>query len=398
MKIGYLVNQYPAPSHTFIRREIRALEKLGIPIERYSVRESRATLVDAQDLAEKEITHGILTSGARGMLATSVLYAIRHPARFGAGLRLCLRLAKNSARGLPIQFAYLMEACTLLRLAKNHGVTHLHAHFGTNSTTVAMLCHRLGGPGYSFMAHGPDEFDAPMDMSLGLKIEDARFVAAISDFARSQLFRWCGWNHWKKIHIVPCGIDERFVEEAPPAVPPSKRFFWAGRLSEEKGLPILLEACRLLHEEGLEFEVLMAGAGHLKETLQEKIGSHGLERTMTFAGWLDDAGIREALEGSIALIIPSFSEGLPVILMEAMARARPAIATRIAAIPELLIDKQHGWIVAPGSVKELSDAMREALATPSENLSKMGLAARERVLGRHDVNQSARILSDLFKG
>ena len=206
-------------------------------------------------------------------MGTALRTAFLHPFRMLTSLRLCHVLGRNSSRGLPIQLIYLVEACTLLSLLRKQKVAHVHAHFGTRSTTVAMLCESLGGPTFSFTAHGPDEFDAPMDMSLGLKTERASFVAAISDYARSQVYRWCPWDDWSKVHIVPCGIDARSVNSEPTAVVQSKRFFWAGRVSEEKGLPILLEACQRLDEQGVESEVQMAGAGHLRESFEREISA-----------------------------------------------------------------------------------------------------------------------------
>lgn len=398
MRIGYLVNQYPAPSHTFIRREIQALEGLGVEVERYTLRHCQEELVESKDLEEKKRTHCILLGAAWRLPMATIATACLHPLRFVATLKLSWMLCRNSPRGIAIQLAYLTEAARLLQWVRRHRVTHLHAHFGTNSTSVVMLCNSLGGPPYSFMVHGPDDLDSPREISMGLKISRASFVATISNYARSQLYRWCPLHLWDKIHIVPCGIDARFAQENPPPVPASNRFLWAGRITEVKGLPILLDACRILHAAGVGFEIVLAGEGPLKGVLQERIQGLGLREIVHFAGWLNDAGIKDALENSIALIIPSFAEGLPVILMEALARSRPAIATRIAAIPELLVDGECGWIVSPGNAEELATAMRKALATSPEDLSMMGALGRSRVLERHDVDRSARILADLFAG
>jgi glycosyltransferase involved in cell wall biosynthesis len=396
MTIGYLVNQYPASSHTFIRRELRALEALGFRVERYTVRRSREALVDPLDLAELEKTHCILEVGPPRMLLAALAALLRRPAGLCSAVRLCLRLGANSPSGRLFQLVYLLEACVLLSLTRRHGVTHIHAHFGTNSTTVAMLCRRLGGPTYSFMVHGPDEFERPRAVSLTEKVHEAEFVTAISQFCQSQVFRWSGLDDWSKVHIVPCGVDQAFSQTEPAPVPSARRLLWVGRMAEEKGLPVLLEACRSLREQGVDFQLVLAGDGHLRTTVEERIAQYRLQPHVRLAGWLDDGAIRREIEASRALVVASFAEGLPVVLMETLARGRPAIATRIAAIPELIVDGHTGWLVAPGSATELADAMRRVLDLSTEELNQIGRRGRQRVLQQHDIRRSADILASLL--
>ena len=396
MTLGYLVNQYPAPSHTFIRREILALEAMGLDIERYTLRRARQSLVDDADIAERERTHCILAAGPLRLAAVTCATIIRHPLAFIRAARMCLGLAKNSARGLLIQLGYLVEACALLRLTRSHSVTHLHAHFGTNSTAVAMLCHGLGGPTYSFTVHGPDEFDRPSELSLTQKISRAEFVATISQFGQSQAYRWCELPDWEKVRIVRCGIDEGFSLEEPVPITETRQLVWVGRIAAAKGIPILLEACRKLAGENLPFQVVLVGDGPLRGHVSNLIVEHRLEDHIRLAGWLGDDQVRETIEQSRAMVLPSFAEGLPVVLMEALARGRPAISTRIAGVPELITPGETGWIVSAGSVDELAAAMREVLSTEPARLTQMGLAGRQRVLERHDIRRSAEILAKLF--
>ena len=397
MTLGYIVNQYPAPSHTFIRREILALEAMGLPIERYTIRWARQSLVEKADIAERERTHCIFAAGPLQLLAVTCTTLIRHPLGFIRALRTCLGLARNSGRGLSIQLVYLAEACALLRLTRLHSVTHLHAHFGTNSTAVAMLCHGLGGPTYSFTIHGPDEFDRPSELSLTQKISGAEFVAAISQFGQSQVYRWCEIPDWEKVHIVRCGIDEGFSRQSPTPIDDRRQLVWVGRIATAKGIPILLEACRRLAAERLQFEIVLVGDGPLREHVSNLIAENRLENHVRLAGWLGDEQVRETIEQSRAMVLPSFAEGLPVVLMEALARGRPAITTRIAGIPELIVSGETGWTVSPGNVDELVVAMREVLAAAPAELTRMGLAGRKRVLERHDVNRSAKTLAELFR-
>src|SRR5438874_5166222 len=223
MKVAYLVNQYPHVSHSFIRREIAALETLGVTVERFSVRPSPADLVDPADQAERQRTHILLAAGLFGLLGALFWTALTRPLRWLKALRRAVRLGRRSERGVMRHLVYLAEACVLLRRLRRCGAAHLHAHFGTNSAAVALLTRLLGGPPYSFTVHGPEEFDRPDSLSLTEKIENAAFVVAVSSFGRSQLFRWCAAAHWPRVHVVRCGVDAAFLSGGPQPVAATNR-------------------------------------------------------------------------------------------------------------------------------------------------------------------------------
>ena len=191
MKIAYLINQYPKVSHSFIRREILALERQGIEISRYSVRPCPDILVDESDRLEGAKTYVLLEKGIRGLLLPLISLCWQKPQAFFSTLLLTLKVARLSQRGWLRHFAYLGEACLLWKFLKKVEISHIHAHFGTNPTTVALLCHSLGDITYSFTVHGPEEFDQPVALALTEKINQASFVVAISSYGRSQLYRWC---------------------------------------------------------------------------------------------------------------------------------------------------------------------------------------------------------------
>ncbi len=242
MKIVYLVNQYPQPSHSFIRREIRALEAAGFEVLRFTVRRYNGDLVDPADQEERERAEVVLDAGIVGMIVAAISVLLCRPFQFFRALELAWKTGKRSERGRGMHLIYFGEACVLCRRLRAAGIPHLHAHFGTNSTTVAMLCHELGGPSYSFTAHGPEEFDKPAALAMSEKIERAAFVIAISSFGRSQLFRWCHHRCWEKIHVVHCGVDRIFLDANPAPTPASTRLACVGRLSGQKGQHLLLEA------------------------------------------------------------------------------------------------------------------------------------------------------------
>src|ERR1700730_6579601 len=179
MRIAYLINQYPKVSHSFIRREILALERQGFEVMRISIRGWENDLVDAADLAEREKTRYVLQSGWTAIIASVVFSCVSRPVRFARALMLAVRMGWRADRPLPYHLIYLAEACLIERWLAKSDVQHLHAHFGTNSAEVAMLVHLLGGPRWSFTVHGPEEFDKPQFIGLAEKIRRAAFVVAV---------------------------------------------------------------------------------------------------------------------------------------------------------------------------------------------------------------------------
>ena len=394
LRVAYLVNQYPQPSHSFIRREIAALESLGVEVERFTLRRATTTLVDERDRAEQLETRAVLDTGLLGLTWATLRVAMSRPAALIATLLLAVRLGSRSERGLLHHLVYLAEACALLGMLQRAGVQHVHAHFGTNSTAVAMLCRALGGPAYSFTVHGPEEFDKPEFLHLSEKIARAAFVVAISEFGRSQLCRWCPHEQWGKIHVVRCGVDDLFFDlpaSPPPDVP---RLACIARLQEQKGLHVLIAAAARLRDEGLSFQITIIGDGTLRPELEALIARHGLTEHVLLPGWKSNREVRQELLASRAMVLPSFAEGLPVVIMESLALHRPVITTYVAGIPELVEPGACGWLVPAGAVEPLCTAMREALLASQEELARLGEEGARRVAQRHNArHEAAKLLS-----
>lgn len=291
---------------------------------------------------------------------------------------------------------YLLEAAYVAQRCAALGVTHLHAHFGTNSASVAMLAHMLGGPRYSFTVHGPEEFDAPLALALGEKMLHAAFTVAISSFGRSQLYRWAALPDWKKLHVVHCGIEPaKFPTPAPPPTG-GPHLVAIGRLAEQKGFSLLIEAVAKAAVRHPNLRLTLIGDGPMRPEIEALIAANNLSDTIILAGWQDEAGVRAGLAATQALILPSFAEGLPMVVMEAMAAGRPVIATAIAGVPELVVPGETGWIVPAGDAAALCDAIDALAETPPARLMAMGAAARARVLARHDSDIEAAKLAALI--
>ena len=395
MKVAYLLNHYPKVSHTFLRREILALEQQGVDVMRLAVRGWDDAAPDPTDQDEKSRTHYLLRGGVGPLLKAMVRQALVSPAKFLSALALTLKLGRRADRPLPVHFIYLAEACMAVPLLRAEGVNHVHAHFGTNATEVAALIEALGGPGYSFTCHGSEEFDRPEMLHLGEKIRRSRFVVAISSFCRSQIYRWVDHSHWAKVPIVPCGVEPAF--HATPAAPASgRRLLAVGRLCEQKGHLLMLEAAALVAAKGIDFELVLAGDGELREPVEARIDALRLRDRVRITGWISSDQVREEMLASRALVVSSFAEGLPVVVMESMALSRPVISTAIAAIPEL-VRPENGWLVPAGDPQPLAQAMIDCLQLDDAELQRMGEAARERVLARHDVDDAATKLAKLFR-
>jgi glycosyltransferase involved in cell wall biosynthesis len=388
-------------SHTFIRREIEALERRGLEVKRIALRGWDGPLPDPADAAERKRTRYVLGDGPLPLAVAVLRLALTRPARLLNAFRLAWRLSRRAERPLPVHLVYLAEAARIVPWLKAAGARHLHAHFGTNSAAVALLAHALGGPPWSFTVHGPEEFDKAPLIHLAEKAEAAAFVAAISSYGRSQLWRLLPAAHWPKVAVVPCGLAPEYF--AAPATQPAaaRRLVCVGRLCEQKGQLLLVEAARRLAQrltqEGAEFELVLAGDGEMRAAVEAAIAQAALGDRVRITGWISGDAVRAELEAARALVLPSFAEGLPVVIMEAMALRRPVISTWVAGTPELVRPGEHGWLVPPGDPEALAQAMQACLDAPPVALARMGEAARARVRARHDVDAAAERLAGLFQ-
>ena len=397
MRIGYFTSYYPATSHTFIRREIRALESLGVDIVRYALSADPQGLVEPEDAIEERRTRYIFKVSAVELLKYFISALIRRPLDIIGTFVLALKIGHRSDRGMLRHFAYAVEAIVLAEWCRHDRVEHLHAHFGTNPTVVVLLASKLSGIPFSFTAHGSEEFEKAPTLSLELKLSHAAFAVCVSSFGRSQLMRWSQPEHWSKIAVVHCGVDSAFLEAPLQPLPDTRRLVCVGRLGEHKGQLVLVAAAHRLHEAGIDFEIVLVGGGPMRPLLEDAIRRYGLESRITITGWVSGQRVKSEMLASRAFILPSFSENMPVVIMEAMALGRPVISTYIAGIPELVQPGQTGWLVPSSDEVALAGAMREALNTPIDRLSVMGAAARKWIAERHDALQEATKLKGLFE-
>ncbi|MBN8818650.1 MAG: glycosyltransferase family 4 protein [Sphingomonas sp.] len=396
MKLAYLLNAYPLISTTFIRREIAAIEAAGQPVDRYALRYWDGTLVDPDDIAEQERTHYILTGSKAALLIDVLLTVLRHPLRVLQLLPLWWRVWRNADRKFVQHVAYLIEALAFYRRVTRAGIDHVHTHFSTNATTVAMFARRLGGPSYSFTVHGPDELvpGEPAALSITEKARDAAFIIAITRYCRDRIAQEAPESA-DKIRIVHCGIDlDGFPFDPQP--PESSRIICIGRLCANKGQVHIPPAVAQVVSEFPDLEVELIGGGEDEDAIRAAIAAHGVEKHVIIHGWGTGAYVREQLLAGRAMLLPSYAEGLPIGIMEALAIGRPVITTTIAGIPEL-VDAGCGWIFAPGDEDAIARALRDVMRmTPAERAA-LGAEGRRRVEERHDLHKQARQLLTMFR-
>lgn len=397
LTLGYLTSVYARASDTFIRNEVLELRRRGHVVRTYSIRAPEAEqLVSDEIRRERETTLYILPGHAAGAVLASLRLLVTRPARTLAALALGWRTGARGVRARTWQLAYFLEACFLALRLRADGVQHLHVHLEEQPATVGMLAALLAGVPWSMAVHGPYIFRAPVAWALGEKITRAAFTACISEFTRSQCMLHAPLAAWPKLHIVRCAPHPSFLDAEPPPLPPERRLVWVGRVCEEKGVPVLIDAAARLAREGLEFELELLGDGPLLPAIRARIAREGLERRVRTLGWAASELVRARLAAARVLVLPSFAEGLPVVIMEALALGRPVISTYVAGIPELVEPGADGWLVPAGSVDALAGAMRAAIQASTPELEQLGRAGRARVLAWHHVRTEVDSLQALF--
>ena len=386
MKIAYLTGEYPRATDTFIQREVAALRGLGFEILTCSIRRTGPEHhVGPEQKAEAAGTFVVLDSLLR---ITPHLAALRHPGRYFRALALAWRTSAKGIRARAYQLIYFAEAIALADYLRRNGVQHLHNHIAKASCTVAMLASALSGIPFSFTLHGPDDFFEAVHWRLDEKIARATFVAAISDFARSQGMLSAARQHWAKIHVVHCGIDP--ARYAGSDTGTKGHLLFVGRLAAVKGLPVLFEALAIARKTRPDLRLTLIGDGPERRALQAEASLLG--DAVNFVGYQSQDAVALALQRAELLVLPSFAEGVPVVLMEAMAAGRPVVATRIAGIPELVEDGISGILVPPGDAAALAKGILTALAAPVV----IGNAGRVKVARDFNIATEAAWLAALF--
>jgi colanic acid/amylovoran biosynthesis glycosyltransferase len=406
VRLAYLCSQYPAISHTFVLREVEALRRRGLQIDTFSIHRASAEhlLADA-DRAAFESTFAILPTTPRRLLGAHLRLLVGAPTAYLRVLALALRLSSPGLRGRLWQIFYFAEAVILWNECAQRDIRHIHVHLANVAADVALLASEIGSAidaarrwSWSFTMHGPTELFDVRWFRLAEKLRRARFVVCISDFARSQLMMLASPETWEKLEVVHVGIPmEQFTDDREKALArdiPSVLFI--GRQVPEKGQGVLLEAVALLAERGLTVEVTIAGEGDARSEFERLAERLGLSAQVSFTGAVGQEEICDLYVAADVLCLPSFAEGVPCVLMEAMAMQTPVITTRIAGIPELVEHERTGLLVSPGRADQLADALERLLTDPALR-RELGSNGREWVVREFNAESSTETLCDLFE-
>lgn len=381
-RVAYLVSEYPAPSHTFIRREIVALRERQVTIFPFSVR--RGSI----DIGEK--VPSILGEGWVHCVGLAVRALLSSPHRIITTFLLAQRHRVPGIRGLVWAQFHLVEALALATLLKRFNIQRLHTHFANSGATVGLLASHFLQIPWSLALHGISETDPPTGQLLPDKLARADFVTCASWFMRAQAMRVTPPENWHKLHLVRCGVVLKLGENRLPgpksdSEPEAKktRFLAVGRLSPEKGYTGLLAAFADILGQGLDAELTIVGEGPLRKLLEQQIAASELGARVRLLGALPEEATLEEISRCEILVLPSLMEGLPVVLMEAMALSKPVIAPAVAGIPELVTHQHSGLLFKPGHWCELSECM--------------WLLARDRALRRQLADRGRQVVAQEFE-
>lgn len=395
--IAYLTGFYARAGDTFIRREVEQLRRLGWTVHTFSIRRAdEGEEVSEEILREQASTLYILEQGAWRLLASFLAMAWRYPVRLLKAANLARQIRWSGMKSIVWHAIYLLEAAYLAQQLIKRDVRLLHNHIGMNTGTVAMLAAKLANIPFSMTVHGPHEFFDSARWALGRKISESALTVCISDFGKSQCMLFSPRTAWPKLQVVRCGLDDVFLRNDVTLPLNVARLIYVGRLDPEKGFFVLLDAAARLKASGLSFELWVVGDGAVRAEGEAYTKQLDLQDTVRFLGWRGSQDVKRLISECRAMVLPSFAEGIPVVLMEAMAQQRPVISTQIAGIPELVQNGISGWLVPASSVDDLAHAMRVVLQASPEMLAQMGKQGRQRVLERHAIETEAAKLSELF--
>jgi colanic acid/amylovoran biosynthesis glycosyltransferase len=401
-KIAYITTRFPSISHTFILREVNALRARGVEVHTVSIREvSGEHLLSEDNRRALESTYMIRPPRPRDVIGAHTRAFTRHPLAYLRALRYSLSIARPGWRGAIWQLFYFAEAIMLWRECVRVGAVHIHAHHGSPPADLALLAARFGelsssGPStWSMTMHGPTEFWNTRWFRLSEKIRRARGVVCISDFARSQLMALVDEQHWDKLEVVRCGLIPEQYDALTAQHATRAQILCVGRLVSEKGQAVLLDAHASLCRAGQEVDLVLVGSGPDRHALERLATELGAGEHVRFTGPVGQDEIKDHYAAASVFCSSSFSEGVPVVLMEAMACACPVVATAIAGVPELVRDRETGLVVSPGRADELARAIAELIEDPCLR-AKLANAGRRHVAQKFDVRRSAIQLESFF--
>jgi colanic acid/amylovoran biosynthesis glycosyltransferase len=398
IKLGYLVSQYPALSHTFVLREVLSLRRHGIDVRVVSVRRCDRPIAElsAEEAEEAMRTFSVMGAGYLRALMANIRILCRHPIGYLRGLLYAWGLSRGTPKLIVMYTFYFLEAIVAADYFERQQVTDIHTHF---SSTVLLILARIFRVRYSLTVHGSGEFVDVVGFHLAQKVAGATFVATVGQFGMSQVMNASDPAHWNKVVVLPLGVDIEAFRPREPRLRGSGepfRLISVGRLSVPKGFPVLIEAVAMLRARGRQVSLTLVGEGPERVTLERVIAARALGDTVRLAGACNHDRLVDYYASSDAFVLSSFLEGVPVVLMEAMAMELPCVATWITGIPEIIESDLEGLLVPPASASALADAVQRLMDDPQE-ARRLGTAARRKVITRYHLERNVERLAEEFR-
>jgi glycosyltransferase involved in cell wall biosynthesis len=399
--MAYLISRYPAISHTFILREILELKKLGFQIQTASVNlpDNSQEMMGPDELGEMQSTYYLKKDGVWGAVQGHMFFFFS-PLTYLKGLIAALKFGQFEIKKTLFGFFYFTEALMIKRWMRKNNTHHLHVHFATAAANIALILKAISSVSISMTIHGPDEFYDVEGQKLVEKIEMSDFLICISSFAKSQVMKFSKFKDWRKFDICPLGVNRPLLKQqsVDQSEPKTDVFtiLCVGRLTKAKGQHVLIEACSMLRDKGKNFKLVMVGHGPDELSLKATVKELGLDNHVVFTGAQNQLQVAQWYSVSDAFVLPSFAEGVPVVLMEAMASKVPCVTTRITGIPELIRDGIEGILVTPSDAYELSDAIASLMEDQSLCF-ELAEAAYTTVSKKYDLQTNVARLSQIFK-
>ncbi len=397
--VAYLVSRYPHISHTFILREVAVLRQAGLRIETASVNDPDRPpeRLTAEERAEAAATFYIKRAGVSGACSAHLRAFLAHPLRYLQGLAFSLSLGGADLRQVAFGILYFVEAVMVGVWMQSRGIRHLHVHFATPASTVGLIARRAFPISLSITVHGPDEFYDVQAYRLREKIAGSDFICCIGMYARSQLMKLSAPEQWPKFEVCPLGVDpDAFVPRPFREKPAPFNVLCVGRLVEAKGQHILIAAVDRLVQSGRDVELCLVGDGPDRASLEKSVARRGLQARVTFTGSVNQDEIREYYRRADVFALASFAEGIPVVLMEAMAMEIPCVTTCITGIPELIRDGIDGFLVLPSDEKGLAEAIAGLQQNPGL-CREIGQAGRLRVIEKYNLGKNTLLMAEVFQ-
>ena len=399
LPVAYLLSRYPAVSHTFFLQEVTGLRRLGVEIHTASINtpDRADSLLTEEEAQERDATYYVKAEAPLRLLFKTISLVLKHPGVTWRGLRTTMQLNPWHIKHSAYALFYLAEALLVGDWMRRKQLTHLHVHFTGAVASVGMIASQAWGFPYSLTVHGPDDFFNQQQISLRQKVESAEFVICISDYCRSQLMRLIQPGSWNKLHVVRLGVVPELSAGQPRrAAAQPLRVLCTGRLVGAKGQAILLLATEKLVQRGHQLNITLIGDGADRSRLEQLVIEKQLTSSVIFAGAKTHDEVLESLESSDLFVLPSFAEGIPVALMEAMAIGVPCISTFVAGIPELIRHECDGLLVPAGSVDALADAMERMILSP-EDRERLRRSAREQVMTHYNLAHNLPLLASTMR-